>query len=56
MSEEEQNKQIEKIKNKLAILDGASPASSGMNGLSPNVAEDDSSSDDDDISSESEEE
>lgn len=56
LSEEEQNKQIEKIKNKLAILDGASPASSGMNGLSPNVAEDDSSSDDDDISSESEEE
>ncbi|SCW01825.1 LAFE_0E08086g1_1 [Lachancea fermentati] len=59
LSEEEQNKQIEKIKNKLAILDGASPASSSaLNGLSlgGEDSSDDDDDDDDDMSSESEEE
>ncbi|SCV04738.1 LANO_0G12046g1_1 [Lachancea nothofagi CBS 11611] len=57
LSELEQNKQIEKIKNKLAILDGASPTNS--NAFSNLLAGDDSSDgddDDDDLSSESEEE
>lgn len=61
LSQEEQTRQIEKIKNKLAILDGASPLSQNgspinsayqtnhLNGFS-------SSDDDDDASSESEEE
>lgn len=58
LSQEEQNRQIEKIKNKLALLDGASPLSSNgsplnqqnhINGFS-------SSDDDDEPSSESEEE
>lgn len=57
LSEEEQNKQIEKIKNKLAILDSASPVSPNLLGLlsgnNEGSSEDD---DDDDISSESEEE
>lgn len=54
LSEEEQNKQIEKIKNKLAILDSASPTSPSLNGLSNR--RDDGSSSDDDMTSESEEE
>ncbi|SCU77736.1 LAMI_0A02168g1_1 [Lachancea mirantina] len=54
LSEEEQNRQIEKIKNKLAILDGASPASPGtFSGIADNSSSED---DDDDESSESEEE
>ncbi|EHN01049.1 Bdf1p [Saccharomyces cerevisiae x Saccharomyces kudriavzevii VIN7] len=58
LSQEEQSKQIEKIKNKLAILDSASPLS--QNG-SPTQAQSTvhngfSSSSDDDVSSESEEE
>ncbi|CEP61621.1 chromatin-binding protein BDF1 LALA0_S03e07030g [Lachancea lanzarotensis] len=56
LSELEQNKQIEKIKNKLAILDGASPTTaSAFNNLAAGgeSSEDD---DDDDLSSESEEE
>ncbi|SCU90242.1 LAME_0E07668g1_1 [Lachancea meyersii CBS 8951] len=56
LSEQEQNKQIEKIKNKLAILDGASPNTA--NAFSNLAAGEDSSDDDDDddLSSESEEE
>ncbi|CAR22909.1 chromatin-binding protein BDF1 [Lachancea thermotolerans CBS 6340] len=57
LSEQEQNKQIEKIKSKLAILDGASPTNS--NAFNALLAGDDSSDDgddDDDLSSESEEE
>lgn len=60
LSEEEQSKQIEKIRNKLAILDGASPLSqngSPLNPNHPNNSYTSSSSDDDgDVSSESEEE
>lgn len=61
LSQEEQNRQIEKIKNKLALLDGASPISSNgsplmqqnhINGFSSSSDDDD----DDDASSESEEE
>lgn len=59
LSQEEQTRQIEKIKNKLALLDGASPLSAnGSPGLAQNghVNGLSSSSDDDDASSESEEE
>ncbi|AET38749.1 chromatin-binding protein BDF1 Ecym_3256 [Eremothecium cymbalariae DBVPG len=56
LSEEEQNKQIEKIKNKLAILDSASPVSPNLMGLLSGNTDGSSSEDDDDMSSESEEE
>lgn len=62
LSQEEQNKQIEKIKNKLALLDGASPLSQNGSPLSSTYSTNQmnngysSSSDDDDASSESEEE
>lgn len=58
LSEEEQNKQIEKIKNKLAILDSASPVSPNTMGiiLNSNDGLYFSEDDDDDTSSESEEE
>ncbi|EDO18716.1 hypothetical protein Kpol_1055p73 [Vanderwaltozyma polyspora DSM 70294] len=61
LSEEEQSKQIEKIRSKLAILDGASPLSQNGSPLNPhnhNISSSASSSSDDDgdASSESEEE
>ncbi|SJM86864.1 related to Bromodomain-containing factor 1 [Zygosaccharomyces bailii] len=59
LSQEEQNRQIEKIKNKLALLDGASPLSSNGSPTAMQGAHNFSSSsseDDDDASSESEEE
>lgn len=58
LSQEEQNRQIEKIKNKLALLDGASPLSSNGSPIGAQVGHNFSSSseDDDDASSESEEE
>lgn len=61
LSQEEQKKQIEKIKNKLALLDGASPLSQNGSPLgssfNANQANNGfSSSSDDDASSESEEE
>lgn len=65
LSQEEQNKQIEKIKNKLAILDGASPLSQNGSPINPayqtnhNVngfTSSSSDNDDGDASSESEEE
>lgn len=58
LSQEEQSRQIEKIKNKLAILDSASPLSqNGSPGQIQSAAHNGfSSSSDDDVSSESEEE
>ena len=58
LSQEEQSRQIEKIKNKLAILDSASPLSqNGSPGQVRSTAHNGfSSSSDDDVSSESEEE
>ncbi|GAV52546.1 hypothetical protein ZYGR_0AG05370 [Zygosaccharomyces rouxii] len=59
LSQEEQNRQIEKIKSKLALLDGASPLSSNGSPLGAQAHHNFSSSsedDDDDASSESEEE
>ncbi|SCU98499.1 LADA_0H13410g1_1 [Lachancea dasiensis] len=59
LSEQEQNKQIEKIKNKLALLDGTSPTNSNaFNNLlgGGDSSDGDDDDDDDDLSSESEEE
>ncbi|QLL33272.1 hypothetical protein HG536_0E01830 [Torulaspora globosa] len=60
LSQEEQTRQIEKIKNKLAILDGASPLSQNGSPINSayqvNHVNGFSSSDDDEASSESEEE
>ncbi|CAR26561.1 ZYRO0B12672p [Zygosaccharomyces rouxii] len=59
LSQEEQNRQIEKIKSKLALLDGASPLSSNGSPIGAQAHHNFSSSsedDDDDASSESEEE
>lgn len=57
LSQEEQNRQIEKIKSKLALLDGASPLSSNGSPLGTQAHNLSSSEDDDDdASSESEEE
>lgn len=61
LSREEQSKQIEKIRNKLALLDGASPLSQNGSPVTPasfasNIQNGYSSSSSDDDSSESEEE
>lgn len=61
LSKEEQSKQIEKIRNKLAFLDGASPSSQNDSPVTPasfasNIQNGYSSSSSDDDSSESEEE
>lgn len=60
LSQEEQNRKIEKIKSKLAILDHASPLSQNGSPTTPgynrNLGAYSSSSSDDDVSSESEEE